>query len=263
MSSVRLASLPVIAIATSVVVSLSAREMSARDAEARWCTLVPGKDGRTRARRARHDAPHHLHGHRPDVRVQRPRERRDTLLVKPATPMPAGRVRLLQLDSATRAMLAGAGIADSQPVAFIRAAPYRADCRTIRWTDTIPFVVRGEVGYVRATLAPREQWVGAVPVLRRPRWLELPVPAAPRPRLQCRTHAHRSRRRRRCTRSTRSPASLVSTARPRMTTVAHAWSPGLAPTRPTPSWSPCARSFVVPCSIRTGRGRRATQPVAR
>jgi hypothetical protein len=54
---------------------------------------------------------------------------------------------------------------DSMPIAFISAAPYRADCRTIRWTDSLPFVERGEVGYVRATLAPRESWIGGVPVL--------------------------------------------------------------------------------------------------
>jgi hypothetical protein len=89
----------------------------------------------------------------------------DSLVATPATAMPAARVRLLQLDSITRAMLASHGVTDSQPIAFIRAAPYRADCRTIRWTDSLPFVVRGEVGYVRASLAPREQWIDGVPVL--------------------------------------------------------------------------------------------------
>lgn len=89
----------------------------------------------------------------------------DSLLTTPDTPMPAARVRLLQLDSSTRAMLASHGVTDSQPVAFILAAPYRADCRTIRWTDSLPFVERGEVGYVRATLTPREQWIDGVPVL--------------------------------------------------------------------------------------------------
>jgi len=89
----------------------------------------------------------------------------DSLLASPATPMPAARVRLLQLDSTTRAILASHGVTDSQPIAFIRAAPYRADCRTIRWTDSLPFVARGEVGYVRATLAAREHWINGVPVL--------------------------------------------------------------------------------------------------
>jgi hypothetical protein len=89
----------------------------------------------------------------------------DSLLATPSTLMPAGRVRLLQLDSATRVTLAARGVTDSQPLAFVRAAPYRADCRTIRWTDTVPFVVRGEVGYVRATLAPTEQWINGAPVL--------------------------------------------------------------------------------------------------
>ena len=89
----------------------------------------------------------------------------DSLLATPATLMPAARVRLLQLDSTTRAILATHGITDTKPIAFIRAAPYRADCRTIRWTDSTPFVQRGEVGYVRATLASREQWIEGVPLL--------------------------------------------------------------------------------------------------
>lgn len=90
---------------------------------------------------------------------------RDTMLATEGTPMPAGRVRLLHLDSATRATLAEAGIAEAVPVAFLRAAPYRADCRVVRWTDTLPFVVSGDTGYVRATLSPREHWVNGVPVL--------------------------------------------------------------------------------------------------
>lgn len=100
----------------------------------------------------------------------------DSLLATPGTPMPAARVRLLQLDSTTRAALAAQGVPNSQPVAFIRAAPYRADCRTIRWTDTIPFVVRGEVGYVRATIAPRERWIAGVPVLVVPDAWNYPYP---------------------------------------------------------------------------------------
>ena len=91
--------------------------------------------------------------------------RRDSLLATPATLMPAARVRLLDLDSTTRGILGTHGVTDAQPIAFIRAAPYRADCRTIRWTDSIPFVERGEMGYVRATLASREQWIDGVPLL--------------------------------------------------------------------------------------------------
>lgn len=89
----------------------------------------------------------------------------DAYLATDGTLMPAARVRVLQLDSVTRAILGAAGITNSQPAAFLRAAPYRADCRTVRWTDTIPFVVRGEVGFVRGTLAPTEQWVEGVPVI--------------------------------------------------------------------------------------------------
>ncbi len=100
----------------------------------------------------------------------------DSLLATPTTLMPAARVRLLQLDSTTRDALAVHGVTNSQPIAFIRAAPYRADCRTIRWTDTVPFVERGEVGYVRATLAPRAQWIDGVPLLVIPDAWNYPYP---------------------------------------------------------------------------------------
>lgn len=59
----------------------------------------------------------------------------DSLLVMPGDPMPAARVRMMRIDSATRRTLTAAGVTDSQPAAFIAAAPYRADCRTIRYTD--------------------------------------------------------------------------------------------------------------------------------
>lgn len=100
----------------------------------------------------------------------------DTLLALPGTPMPAGRVRMLDMDSATRSVFASAGITDDQPVAFIRAAPYRADCRTIRWTDTVPFVERGEVGFVRGYLASREQWIDGAPVIIVPEAWRYPYP---------------------------------------------------------------------------------------
>ena len=75
--------------------------------------------------------------------------------------MPAARVTLLRVDSVTRQRLAEAGVRDSQPVAFITAAPYRADCRPVRWTDSVPFAVVGETGYVRATLTAPDQWIGS------------------------------------------------------------------------------------------------------
>jgi hypothetical protein len=104
------------------------------------------------------------------------REGADSLLATATTPMPAGRVRLLQLDSATRSALTVHGITDSQPIAFVRAAPYRADCRTIRWTDSAPFVERGEIGYMRGTLAPREQWIDGVPLIIIPDAWNYPYP---------------------------------------------------------------------------------------
>jgi hypothetical protein len=100
----------------------------------------------------------------------------DSLLAIPGTPMPAARVRLLQLDPATRDILSRAGVTDSQPSAFIRAAPYRADCRTIRWTDTLPWVVTGDVSFMRATLETRERWIGGVPVFVIPHAWNYPYP---------------------------------------------------------------------------------------
>lgn len=100
----------------------------------------------------------------------------DSLLATASTLMPAARVRVLQLDSSSRAILASNGVSASQPIAFIRAAPYRADCRTLRWTDTAQFVARGEVGYIRATLAPPDKWIDGVPVLVIPDVWNYPYP---------------------------------------------------------------------------------------
>ena len=94
-----------------------------------------------------------------------PASAEDSLLATPGTPMPAARVRLLRLDPVTRATLASHGVAEREPMALLRAAPYRADCRAIRWEGSDPFMVPGEVGYVRATLAPREHWIGSTPLL--------------------------------------------------------------------------------------------------
>ena len=176
MSTARFTSLPVIAIATSAVMTFSSHGMLPRDASSRWCTLVPGRT--VALVRVERDTtlPITFTDINPMSASSVLASPRDSLLVSSGTLMPAGRVRLLHLDSATRAILADAGVRDSQPVAFIRAAPYRADCLVVRWTDTIPFVVRGEVGYVRGTLAPREQWVGAVPVFIIPEVWYYPYP---------------------------------------------------------------------------------------
>lgn len=88
----------------------------------------------------------------------------DSLLAVQGTPMPGARVRLLGVDSATQATLRAARITDPHPLAFIRAAPYRADCRTVRWNDSLPWLERGDTGYARATLAPRSQWIAGTPV---------------------------------------------------------------------------------------------------
>lgn len=145
--------------------AVSLTQVAAGDAAARRCTMAPGQalvlvhverdttlptgpaSGQALSSSTVRPSPH------------------DSLLAVEGTRMPAARVRLLRADSATRAALAAAGIAGREPVAFLRAAPFRADCRTVRWTDPAPFAVAGDTGFVRATLAPREQWVDATPVL--------------------------------------------------------------------------------------------------
>ena len=89
---------------------------------------------------------------------------RDSLLATPGTPMPAARVRLLRLDSATRATLADAGIAADEPSALVRAAPFRPDCRTIRWRGDSAWVEPGDTGYARGYLEPRGSWIDGIPV---------------------------------------------------------------------------------------------------
>ncbi len=163
MMALRIGSLSVLA--ASMAVALPSPRAAASGAAGRMCSLVPGRtlalvkvEKDTTLPLAPSGAQAmSMSGVRPGGY--------DSLLATASTLMPAARVRLLQVDAGTRAMLASAGITDRQPSVLLRAAPYRADCRTIRWTDAVPFVVRGETGFVRATLAPREQWVGGTPVL--------------------------------------------------------------------------------------------------
>lgn len=164
------------AIATMAAVALPPRTAPQLPAERRFCTLLPGTT--LALIRVEQDttlpfAPGGVEmtsgsGVRPGPL--------DSLLATPSTQMPAARVRLLQLDSSSRVILASHGVSGSQPIAFIRAAPYRADCRTMRWTDTVHFAVRGDVGYVRATLAERDQWIDGVPVLVIPEVWNYPYP---------------------------------------------------------------------------------------
>lgn len=95
--------------------------------------------------------------------------------------MPAARVRLLGVDSLTRDTLAVHGVTAGQPTAYIRAAPYGSDCRPVPWSRVEPFVMTGEVGYVRGWLAPRAQWIGNVPLIVIPEAWQYPYPRrAPR-----------------------------------------------------------------------------------
>ncbi|MGI9141022.1 MAG: hypothetical protein ACR2GJ_07940 [Gemmatimonadaceae bacterium] len=168
--------LSVLAVGTVAATALTLEAAGPPRAGSRLCTLEPG---RTLALiRVEQDTM--LRGAAGSIRPMSASGVRagpgDSLVATAETLMPAARVRLLQLDSATRGTLAASGITASQPVAFIRAAPYRADCRTIRWTDTVPFVKRGEVGYVRATLTPSEYWIDGVPLLVIPDEWNYPYP---------------------------------------------------------------------------------------
>jgi hypothetical protein len=165
MSTLRNPGLRLFAVAMLAAMPLSAGIAVPLHAEVRRCTLVPG--GTLAVVRVEKDtmlsfAPAGAQAMSLSGVRQGPQ---DSLLATAETLMPAARVRILELDSTTRVTLRGQGVGDAEPLAFIRAAPYRADCRTIRWTDTVPFVEPGEVGYMRATLAPREQWIDGVPVL--------------------------------------------------------------------------------------------------
>jgi hypothetical protein len=176
MTRTRRALVPMFGIATMVAVTLLLRTPPSLYAESRLCTLVPGttlavirveKDttlpfGPAEVQRMSSS------GVRPGPL--------DSLLATPSTLMPAGRVRVLQLDSITRAVLVSHGVSANQPMAYVRAAPYRADCGTMRWIDTTAFVVPGEVGYVRAILAQRDQWINDVPVLIIPDAWNYPYP---------------------------------------------------------------------------------------
>ena len=176
-STPRRAALPLIVAGMFASAALPPRAVpSPHAAAARFCTLMPGstvavlrveKDTSLRFQPA---------GLRPMSGSGVREGAADSMLATPETPLPAARVRLQQLDSATRAMLAHEGVTDREPVAFIRAAPYRADCRTIRWTDSVPFAVPGEVGYVRATLASRDLWIDGVPLLIVPDGWNYPYP---------------------------------------------------------------------------------------
>lgn len=174
--TLRPAPLPSIVGALLSVAALLLASPSSLRADVRRCTLVPGKtlavvrveQDTTLSVAATVVAPMSSSGVRSGAG--------DSVLATPMTPMPAARVRLMQLDSASRAILTSWGVTDRQPFAFIRAAPYRGDCRTVRWTDSIPFVEVGEVGYIRGTIAPREQWIGGVPLLIIPESWRYPYP---------------------------------------------------------------------------------------
>ncbi len=78
--------------------------------------------------------------------------------------MRTARVKVLLLDKASRAILFAAGIRDSQPMAYLQAFTYGADCRPVAWRDTQPFVELGERGYVVAMLTPPPTWIDGLPV---------------------------------------------------------------------------------------------------
>jgi len=174
-NTVRAAVLRMIALATIAASTIASRP-SATFTNAARCTLVPGTTLaliRVEKDTTLSFAPANVElmsgsGVRPGPM--------DSLLATASTPMPGARVSLLQMDSSTRAILNSQGVSEAQPVAFIRAAPFRADCRTVRWMDTAQFAVAGETGYVRATLSSRENWINGTPVFVIPETFYYPYP---------------------------------------------------------------------------------------
>jgi hypothetical protein len=139
----------------------SSKQLSARSTR---CTLMPGRVHLLL--RVEHDTLLPLANTRQQVlSLSRPPVRPGAPPLADATTlMPSARVRLLQLDSATRAELAREGVRDSQPIAYIQAFSYGADCRPLAWTDTVPWALTGDEGYAVATLAPRSAWVDQRPI---------------------------------------------------------------------------------------------------
>jgi hypothetical protein len=88
----------------------------------------------------------------------------DTFHARLGTPMPGARVRLLRIDSITRAELATQGVSAAEPAAFVRVYRHDPGCGPMRWISSEKFVIPGEVGYIRAWLAPRGDWVGDTPL---------------------------------------------------------------------------------------------------
>jgi hypothetical protein len=176
MIDVRSALVPMFAVATMAAAAMPVGTAPPVRAEGRLCTLQPG----TTLALIRVEKDTTLPFASTAVQMMsgsgvRPGPA-DSLLATASTLMPAARVRVLQLDSSSRAILASNGVSASQPIAFIRAAPFRADCKTILWTDTAQFAARGDVGYVRATLAPRGEWIEGVPVFVIPEVWNYPYP---------------------------------------------------------------------------------------
>lgn len=165
-------------IAVGAVVAATMASISVRDATAaaRFCSLVPGSTLAVIRVEKDTTLPVGPSGAEPMSTSFGRSSPPDNMLAGAGTPMPAARVRVLQLDTMTRRIFASQGIGSAEPVAWIRAAPYGADCAPVRWTDTIPFAVPGEIGFVRATLAPRDAWVNGAPVLVIPDAWNYPYP---------------------------------------------------------------------------------------
>jgi hypothetical protein len=176
MTHAKSALVPMFTIAMMAAVAMPVSTAPHLRADGRLCTLRPG----TTLALIRVEQDTTLPFARADVEMMSGSGVRpgpgDSLLATASTLMPAARVRVLQLDSSSRAILASNGVNASQPIAFIRAAPYRADCKTVLWTDTAQFAARGDVGYVRATLAQRDEWIDGVPVLVIPEVWNYPYP---------------------------------------------------------------------------------------
>jgi len=83
----------------------------------------------------------------------------------PESPMPTAVVRVSGLNPAARDSLAALGVTDATPTVVVQARPYGADCRTLLWTDSQPWVVPTDAPqyFSSLQLAPRQAWIDGRP----------------------------------------------------------------------------------------------------
>ena len=92
--------------------------------------------------------------------------RRSSSVAYTDSPTPGARVRLRRVSADLRASLQAVGVADSTPIAYLKAMPYGVSCGAVLWTDAQPWVQSGTRGLVQLVqLLDSSQWIEGNPVL--------------------------------------------------------------------------------------------------